>query len=108
VFPPVTVKTTVTPGVGLPSSSVTVAVTQCSTPAGFVSSVGSRVIRAGTAAVSSFATKASRLPLCVVSKAPGVVGKLVERVSPATYVPPAASSAIPLPASSFEPPRYVE
>jgi hypothetical protein len=58
---------------------------------------------------ASFVTKASIWPLCVVSNAPGVVGKFVERVSPVTCALPPASTATPTkPASSLLPPRNVE
>src|SRR4051812_40230412 len=54
-------------------------------------------------------TKASPLPLGVVSRAPAVVGKLLELASPVTYALPVESTAIPR-AWSCEalPPRNVE
>ena len=50
-------------------------------------------------------TKASLLPLIVVSNAPGVVGKSVDDVRPDTTALPVLSTAILKPMSGPEPPR---
>ena len=51
-------------------------------------------------------TKASKSdPLALVSKAPSLVGKSVEGVSPVTKAAPAESTAIPMPLSMEDPPR---
>jgi hypothetical protein len=47
VFEPVTEKTTVMPGVGLPNRSVTVAVTQCCVSTSFTAVGGARITLAG-------------------------------------------------------------
>src|SRR3990172_8827829 len=62
----------------------------------------------GSAGRSRFAAKASSSPLCVVSKAPEVVGKSVEVVPPVTYALPEASTAMEDPPSLSPPPRKVE
>src|SRR2546426_10316732 len=57
----------------------------------------------------SFVTTPSIPPLAKdVRNAPGVVGKSLEFVYPATYASPAPSTAIANPRSLFEPPRNVE
>src|SRR2546427_8885908 len=57
----------------------------------------------------SFGTNPSTPPLAKdVRNAPGVVGKSLEFVYPATYASPAPSTAIANPRSLFEPPRNVE
>ena len=52
-------------------------------------------------------TKASAEPLLAEANAPGVVGKLVEQVSPVTYALPCPSTAIAVPMSPPLPARYV-
>ena len=60
-------------------------------------------------AAFNFVTNPSMPPLAnEVSNAPGVVGKSLEFVYPATYASPAPSTAIANPRSLFEPPRNVE
>src|SRR5215472_3221740 len=54
------------------------------------------------------ATKASKPPPNVDWNTPGLVGKSVDRVWPATYAFPAESSAIERAESSAAPPKYVE
>jgi hypothetical protein len=57
----------------------------------------------------SFDTNPSKLaPVAVWSNAPAVVGKFVDKVSPATYAWPLVSTAIPWPLSLLPPPRKVE
>ena len=57
----------------------------------------------------NFVTNPSMPPLAnEVRNAPGVVGKSLEFVYPATYASPAPSTAIANPRSLFEPPRNVE
>jgi len=76
VTEPVTVKRTVTSGVGFPEASSTVAVTQCCVPTWFVAAAGVRLSVAGGPMELNLATKTSEFPLSVVSNAPAVVGKL--------------------------------
>jgi hypothetical protein len=49
--------------------------------------------------------KASAWPVIEVCKAPAVIGKLEERVDPATYAPPEASTATLKAMSPLAPPR---
>jgi hypothetical protein len=56
---PVTVNRTVALGTGFPNRSVTVAVTQCSSPTGFSSATGVRVTVAGAAATQILVTGAA-------------------------------------------------
>src|SRR5688572_9554002 len=53
-------------------------------------------------------TKASPMPLWLVSKAPGVVGKSAERVHPTTVAAPCASRAMAPIVSEVAPPRNVD
>ena len=64
--------------------------------------------RGAEPAALSFVTKTSNEPLCTVSKAPAVVGKLPLLVSPVMYALPPLSTAIPKPRSEPLPPRNVE
>src|SRR5207244_12697707 len=59
-------------------------------------------------AAFNLVTKTSPAPLCVVSKAPGVVGKSVDKVSPVTKAEPVPSTAMPRASSSWLPPKKVE
>ena len=85
---PVTANRTVMPGVGSPAASSTVAVTQCSVETSLVAAGGESVSVAGAPGPKvSLVTNASSTPkllLRVVSKAPAVVGKFAETVSPVT------------------------
>ena len=58
--------------------------------------------------MSRRATKASMSALWVVSNAPGVVGKFVEVVTPATVAAPCAPRAMAEAPSPSVPPRKVE
>src|SRR5439155_12108469 len=60
---PTTLKTTVTPGVGLPEASLTVAVTQCWVPTVLMAAAGLRVSDAGAGAPARSWTNTSPTPL---------------------------------------------
>src|SRR3989441_10924598 len=70
--------------------------------------LGDVIFTAGASTALSFATKDSAKPEYAVRNAPGVVGKLDERVGPVTYTLAAPSRVIAFPQSSAPPPRKVE